>query len=128
MKLTIEQATVTIHVHPGADTTTVDALTRIAAAIASLEHTTMEELDRLKQEVAEAKTVMTGATTLLTGLAQQIRDNVGNRAALKEMADNLDASANELAAAVAEGTAASGETPSDGGNGEAGGSGSPIEG
>lgn len=110
MKLVVEHATVTIHVHPGADTATVDALTRIATAITSLEHTMQEELDRLKQEVSEAKTVMASGVTFIQGLAEQIRNLPATKAALTQMADDLDAQANALAAAIADNTPAEGET------------------
>jgi hypothetical protein len=59
------------------------------------------EVQRLGDEVQEAKGVMASAAALIEGLAQFIRDNLNNPAALKQYADDLDASSNTLGAAVA---------------------------
>ena len=63
-------------------------------------------LDRLKAEVAEAKTVADSAKALITNLAQQIRDNALDPAALPALADALDASDTSLATAVTDNTPA----------------------
>lgn len=68
-------------------------------------------LERLQAEVAEANVVMTSASTLITGLAQQIRDLKDDPAALEALATELDSGANALAAAVAENTVAEEEEP-----------------
>lgn len=65
-------------------------------------------LDRLTQEVAETKTAVASVLTLVAGLAQQIRDNAENPAALEALADDLDASQKEIADAI---TANTPETP-----------------
>ncbi|MDP2322587.1 MAG: hypothetical protein Q8N51_00975 [Gammaproteobacteria bacterium] len=62
------------------------------------------ELDRLTSEVAENGAVIQSAITLLNGLAQQIRDNANDPAALTALADELDANEQALAAAVAANT------------------------
>ena len=59
-----------------------------------------EALDRLTTEVSETNTVIDSALTLIANLAQQIRDAAGNPEALNGLADQLDAKANALAAAV----------------------------
>lgn len=64
------------------------------------------EIDHLQQEVAEARSVMASATALITGLAARLRDNLNDPVALETMANELDASANALASAVTENTAA----------------------
>ena len=64
------------------------------------------QLDTLKNEVAESKTVMQSAVTLLGGLAQQIRDLKEDPVALEALATELDSSTNALAAAVSENTPA----------------------
>ena len=58
------------------------------------------ELARLQTEVAEIGGVVDSAITLIGGLAQQIRDLSGEPAALNALADDLDAKAALLAAAV----------------------------
>lgn len=68
-------------------------------------------LQAIDQEVTEAVTVMTGAKALIIGLAAEIRANAGNPAALKALADKLDAQSNDLAAAVLENTPAPPEPP-----------------
>jgi hypothetical protein len=62
------------------------------------------ELQRLQTEVAEMAGVVDSAIVLINGLAQQIRDLATNPAALNAMADDLDAKAGALAAAVAANT------------------------
>lgn len=57
-------------------------------------------LDRITQEVAETKTAIDSALTLIAGLAQQIRDLSTDPAALNALADELDAKQAEIAAAV----------------------------
>ena len=58
------------------------------------------ELARLQTEVEEIGGVVDSAITLIGGLAKQIRDLSGEPAALKALADDLDAKAALLAAAV----------------------------
>lgn len=61
-------------------------------------------VERLSGEVAEIGTVVDSAVTLIEGLAQQIRDSLGDEEALGALADELDAKANALASAVAANT------------------------
>jgi TolA-binding protein len=62
--------------------------------------TMKETIDRVRAEVTEARTVADSAKALVTQLAQQIRDNIGDPAALNALADQLDATNADLAAAV----------------------------
>ena len=66
----------------------------------------MANLTRLRQEVAEMKTAQESARALIEGLAAKIREAVDDQAALEALADELDASTNALASAVAENTPA----------------------
>lgn len=59
-----------------------------------------EQLDKLTQEVAENKTVMASAVTLLQGLKQRLDEAGTDQAKLAELSADLDANTNALAAAV----------------------------
>ena len=59
------------------------------------------ELGTLTTEVSETVGTMQSAVVLINGLAQQIRDNVSDPAALLALANSLDSETNALAAAVA---------------------------
>lgn len=73
------------------------------------------EFDRLTKEVGETKDAADKAVALIQSLAQQIRDNVGDPAALTALADSLDASQKEINEAVdAAGTPAPVTQPTDG--------------
>lgn len=67
---------------------------------------TVADLSRITSEVQENTDVIGSAVTLLGSLAQQLRDNATDEAAINDLADSLDASSNELAAAVAANTPA----------------------
>ena len=58
------------------------------------------ELERVQSEVTEISGTVDSAVALLEKLAQLIRDNAGDPAALNKIADDLDAKGNALAAAV----------------------------
>ena len=58
------------------------------------------ELDRLTASVTKIKDQDDSIIALVNGLAQQIRDNAGNPAALNALADSLDAEATKVADAV----------------------------
>ena len=60
--------------------------------------------DRIAAEVAEGTEVGQSAIRLITGLAQQIRENAEDPAALNALADSLDANNAALAEAVAANT------------------------
>lgn len=64
----------------------------------------MAALDDLRREVEETNTVVDSSIALLEKLSQLIRDNAGDPAALKKLADDLDAQQTKLAAAVAANT------------------------
>ena len=64
-------------------------------------------IEDLTSHVDRATTVAAGAVTLIGGLAQQLRDNANDPAAIEALADKLDASSDALAAAVEANTPAS---------------------
>lgn len=68
-------------------------------------HKMSASLDRLTREVTESRTAVDSALTLIEGLAQEIRDNLGDDAALEALADDLDAQQADLASAVTSNTA-----------------------
>lgn len=70
-------------------------------------------LDRLTTEVQENRDATQAAVTLITGLAQQIRDAIGNEDALNALADSLDEDQTAIAEAVTANTPASPETPTE---------------
>lgn len=74
-------------------------------------------LDRLRSDVAALATVNGSVLTLITSLAQQIRDNTGNDEALNALADDIENQAAGLAAAVAANTPAASTTGDTGDNG-----------
>lgn len=100
-----------IHIHHYGDE---KVLTEIKSINQKLVHMA-NELQGLQQEVAESKTVMQSAITLLQGLKQKLDEAGTNAAALKSLSDELDANTNALAAAVTANTPAENET----GSGEA---------
>lgn len=106
-----------VHLPPGSDEP--DADTRELLAALERSGTAMAgAMDRLRQEVAEAKTVKESAKALLQRLGQQIRDNINNEAELNRLADELDRDSNDLATAVTENTPAENEpTPEEPGGG-----------
>lgn len=57
-------------------------------------------LDRLTASVAAVNTKADSAIALIQGLAQLIRDNSENPAALNKLADDLDAQSSELQQAI----------------------------
>ena len=58
-------------------------------------------LSDLQREVAENGEVIASASALIASLAQEIRENAGNQAALNELANRLDQNSRGLAEAVA---------------------------
>jgi hypothetical protein len=59
-----------------------------------------QELDDIKREVQESKTVTEGAAALIQSLADRILENKDDPAALEQLAQDLDAQSQQLAAAV----------------------------
>ncbi len=57
-------------------------------------------VDRMRTEVSELKTVVGSAKSLLESISQQLRDLKDDPAAIEALADELDATSNDLAAAV----------------------------
>lgn len=89
----------------------VDALQKLAAAEAVLEKKMSQELDDVKREVTESKTVMEGAATLLDTLSTLIRNNAENPVALRQIASDMDTQQQALAAALLRNTPAGGTEP-----------------
>ena len=91
------------------------------------------EMDRLRQEVSETKTVAESATALINSLSQQIRDNAEDPEAMRQLADELDASQQTLGAAITANTPQAPDTgggttspgTGDAGGGDTGNDGSP---
>jgi len=73
----------------------------------------MAALDELRREVEETQGVVDSAIVLLGDLSQYIRDNVGNQAALLELAADLDSKQVELADAIAANQPPTPEPPPD---------------
>jgi uncharacterized coiled-coil protein SlyX len=69
------------------------------------------ELDRLTASVTKIKDQDDSIIALVNGLAQQIRDNANNPAALNALADSLDAEAQKVADAVSQNTTPPPPTP-----------------
>lgn len=62
------------------------------------------EVDKLRAEVEENKTVVASAIALITGLADRVRAVAGDAAATNALADELSANSDALGAAVAANT------------------------
>lgn len=95
--------TVHVHIH------THNGNTDVAASLNSL-HIKIDkmanELETLTTEVAETKTVMASAVTLLQGLKAKLDEAIGNPAALAALSAELDTNTNALAAAITANTPA----------------------
>lgn len=69
-----------------------------------MEHEMSVEFDDLKREVEESRTVTESAAALIQGLADEIRANKDDPAALEELAKALDAQTQSLASSVSANT------------------------
>ena len=83
-----------------------EAITQAATTLNRRLDTMSEALDRITQQVAEQKELTQSAVTLITNLGQEIRDRIGDDAALEALADELDQSQAELAEAISANTPA----------------------
>lgn len=68
-------------------------------------------IENLQSVVAEQTTVIASAAALLGTLAEEIRQNAGDEAALNDLADRIDANTDSLAAAVEANTVPANEQP-----------------
>lgn len=84
-----------------------DKLDQLLTTFSQAKETIMADLAGLKAEVERNTAVDQSAITLLNGLAAQIESLKTDPAALQALADQLKASSNDLAAAVAANTPAS---------------------
>jgi hypothetical protein len=102
MKLEIH---VHVHHHDGASD---DELRAVHSTLVEVKEAIMGELDTLKTEVSETKTVMASAAALLSGLKAKLDEAIasGDPAALQALSDELNTETNALAAAVAANTPA----------------------
>lgn len=100
------QAEIHIH-HHGSDAEILSLLRRIDQRTLHM----ATDLSRITSEVTEIGTAVDSAVALLGELAQLIRDNATDPAALNALADTLDSKGNELAAAVVANTPADPEPP-----------------
>lgn len=69
------------------------------------------EIENLTTQVTEMDTVAKGSAALLRKISQMMRDNAADPAAIRALADKLNSTEEELAAAVAENTPAAEEPP-----------------
>ena len=75
---------------------------------------TMDQaIARLLASVSAQSAVIASATTLLGGLAQQIREAADDPEQLNQLADTIDAQTKDLSRAIAENTNAANEIPAD---------------
>ena len=92
-----------IHIHHHSDPLLCNVVQQLGVIERKID-TMSAELDRLTTEVAETKTAIDSALTLIAGLADQIRALKDDPAKLAALADELDAKQAEIAAAVAANT------------------------
>lgn len=59
-----------------------------------------QDISALETEVTEATTIMEGATILINGFADRLRDAAADPAKLAQLQSDLDSKGNALAAAV----------------------------
>jgi uncharacterized protein (UPF0264 family) len=90
-----------IHEGHGQDLQRIEA--QLAVILGKL-HNMSAELDRLTASVAAVQTQDDSIIALVQGLAQQIRDNATDPAALTALADSLDAESAKVAQAVTDNT------------------------
>lgn len=90
------------------DAKTLASLSKLMKKIGVDMTKAMEDLTR---EVAESRTVVQSAVTLIRGFKAKLDAAMADQAKLQELSDSLDADANTLAAAVAENTDAQPEEP-----------------
>lgn len=95
-----------IYHHITFDASPFASIERALAVLITKGNAMSAQLDTLTNEVAETKTVVQSAVTLIEGLAQQIRDLKDDPAALEALAAELDSTTNALAAAVTANTPA----------------------
>lgn len=97
-----------IYLHSNHDETLkrLDRVERLLSQLLQKGNAMSAALERITQEVAETKTAVESAITLINGLAQQIRDNAEDPVALNALADELDAQQAAIGEAVAANTPA----------------------
>ena len=112
-----ERVTINVNVaiNGGSDSAEVRAtLARIEQRLGIINEGVQEmalDFTAMEAEVAENTDAVAAASSLLTTLADEIRVNAGNPAALQALADSLDANNQNLVAAVVANTPAAPEPP-----------------
>lgn len=89
----------------------VETLSSVTGRLEHRMERALMDLTRLQQEVNDVSTAVDSAVTLIEGIAAQIRELPATQAAINGFADQLDAKAAALAAAVTANTAAEDEPP-----------------
>lgn len=108
--------TLHIHVHHHADEELderINQILRIVTTNESRSITMTTDLTSLTDEVHKVQDTEQAAIKLIEGLSQQVKDAGTDQAALQSLTDQLDASANALAAAVVAKTPAAPTAPTD---------------
>lgn len=103
MIVKIDVHAVHIHVHNEASPLLEQILEEI--------QTMSDAVNRLQADITNLTSISQSAVALITGMAQTIRDNATDPVALSALADQLEASSNDLAAAVTANTPAAAATP-----------------
>jgi TolA-binding protein len=96
MLVKIDVHAVHIHIHTDASPVTEQILEEI--------QTMSAQVQRIQDDVTNLTSISQSAIALIVGLAQQVRDNATDPAALNALADQLEASSADLAEAVAANT------------------------
>lgn len=117
-----------VHVYVHQDDETRAVLARIEHKL-QIAHDTQEQamadFTNVRREVSETRDVMQSAAALIRNISQQLRDVATDPAAIQDLADQLDSSQQDLAAAIAENTPAAGGGTGEGNTGTPG---QPVEG
>lgn len=82
----------------------INALIRMERRDARRDRMANQALDRLTKEMTENRDAVASIETLVSGLAEQIRNASSDPEALNKLADDLDANTNRLVKAVTDNT------------------------
>lgn len=93
-----------VHVHVHTEDSRLDEILSTVRAIDTRSRHMATDLSQLTTEVQQATDAQQSAITLITGLAQAVRDAATDPAALAALADQLDSSSTALADAVSANT------------------------
>lgn len=99
-------ANIHLHDHRAAADDVAYILNDLRGKVANLKESLMAILDPLTAEVAESKTIMESAVVLIEGIAAKLEAAKNDPVEIQRLADELNASSEPLAAAVAANTSA----------------------